>query len=49
MDKKEHVAPEGYLYFKDGIGTRVVITLSDSEHDLIETYELKKIKNEKGE
>ena len=52
MNKKEHKAPEGFLYLKDGVVSRVVLTLSSSEIDLIDEYEVIKeedYKNYKGD
>ena len=47
MKYDKHTAPDGYLYFKDGVGGKVVITPSGS--DVIETYELVKIENKGDE
>ena len=52
MNKKEHKAPEGFLYLKDGVVSRVIVTLSYSEIDTIDDYELvteEDYKNYKGD
>ena len=38
MKYNKHIAPEGYVYVKDGEASRVVITLSNS--DIIDSYDL---------
>ena len=41
MELEKHIAPEGYVYVKDGQAGKVVITKKGSS--TIEGYELKKI------